>query len=827
MNNDISKKNFLELINDCKKIRIPKIQRDYAQGRLDDKVNEIRKHFVHALMRVVKGQVYEQELDFVYGSDKNNAESDGDFTQAFEPLDGQQRLTTLFLLHWMMGTNLCTPDGKHSVLTYETRPTSKDFCDALVGHEAKTYIEECRVSAKKKPSDVIKEKDWYQWGWKFDPTIQSMLVVIDAIYEEMPIGIDYEACRKRLDNVSFKILKLEDLNASDELFVKMNARGKHLSDFDLLKSTLEEELQLQQSEGLANKDIEKVWRTLMDGAWIDMFWNKYARNIIEKQNNLLQEAIQTQQDLFDNSQFEKLQSRAEEEKKKAAQEAEIKFRRMLVRLIALQLFANEKLPEELRDVCYHVNEKDLDAIIYGYQDYTLQHRHPDDQQERKDNFVRIDFKSLIDDVNHLVFKDSLGDYREITELLGNDFHAEIDNPEDKKASLMDEFLKEDRLGNDVELIFFAVLVYLRHYPLNQQEDYRIWNDNFKEWANIVRNVFLNVNRNQRIDKKDLMDSALKGIFVIVDKFVNYLKESSLNPYVHENAVRRFVANLAGFKRDEFPGIDNQCLSEEIEKAILKLDDNAWASVISNAEKHQYLWGQIRCLIKWADGDISSFEDYTRRLHSLLDYMEDHKYYLQDYHAAILAILPECWKNRKGRLYEFNKDRDNSVKRCLRDSGDNEPIMGYPQKILIDKWRNDYSGLEIEDVLKAIAKEKIQTSTGWQKCILLKPEILNYSWRKKLFLIDGHVVLAQLQTPDSHCYDPILKFIELFLGTDCFQFGDSKADDENSVGFTFDNKNYFIKWATVTGCYSLRIGNEPNQTVSEDEIVEFVLKLFSK
>jgi hypothetical protein len=42
-------------------------------------------------------------LDFIYGSMESHRPSD------FLPLDGQQRLTTLFLLHWYMAWR----DGQH------------------------------------------------------------------------------------------------------------------------------------------------------------------------------------------------------------------------------------------------------------------------------------------------------------------------------------------------------------------------------------------------------------------------------------------------------------------------------------------------------------------------------------------------------------------------------------------------------------------------------------------------------------------------------------------------------------------------------------------
>jgi uncharacterized protein with ParB-like and HNH nuclease domain len=78
---------FTELIQ-AHKLEIPIIQRDYAQGRKDKK--EIRHNFLKALYESITTN-NPIKLDFIYGSCQNGA---------FQPLDGQQRLTTLFLLHW-------------------------------------------------------------------------------------------------------------------------------------------------------------------------------------------------------------------------------------------------------------------------------------------------------------------------------------------------------------------------------------------------------------------------------------------------------------------------------------------------------------------------------------------------------------------------------------------------------------------------------------------------------------------------------------------------------------------------------------------------------
>jgi uncharacterized protein with ParB-like and HNH nuclease domain len=80
---------FLELIND-KKILIPVIQRDYAQGRIDAKATEIRNNFLSAIIdNLISNESAPLLLDFIYGSTADD--------NTFTPLDGQQRLTTLFL----------------------------------------------------------------------------------------------------------------------------------------------------------------------------------------------------------------------------------------------------------------------------------------------------------------------------------------------------------------------------------------------------------------------------------------------------------------------------------------------------------------------------------------------------------------------------------------------------------------------------------------------------------------------------------------------------------------------------------------------------------
>jgi uncharacterized protein with ParB-like and HNH nuclease domain len=163
-------------------IEIPIIQRDYAQGR--NSATEIRKDFLDALYIYLKEGKAFRDLDFVYG--------DVDERSNLVLLDGQQRLTTLFLLHWYLAQKenqnqyeafkSTVFTEQTSKFTYKTRTSSSDFCDALLenGLELNNLLppDENQGNAISK---TIKDSHWYFLSWEKDPTVQSMLRMLDAI----------------------------------------------------------------------------------------------------------------------------------------------------------------------------------------------------------------------------------------------------------------------------------------------------------------------------------------------------------------------------------------------------------------------------------------------------------------------------------------------------------------------------------------------------------------------------------------------------------------------------------------------------------------------
>ena len=152
-----------------KGINIPIIQRDYAQGRENDDVNRIRSRFLDALRHALT-EDSPITLDFVYGE----IDDDGYLI----PLDGQQRLTTLFLLHWYISKHEDISAEKCAFLnqfSYETRYSAREFCKELSQFTPNFEV--------KKLSDEILDQSWFPMDWTSDPTIASMLVMIDAIHD--------------------------------------------------------------------------------------------------------------------------------------------------------------------------------------------------------------------------------------------------------------------------------------------------------------------------------------------------------------------------------------------------------------------------------------------------------------------------------------------------------------------------------------------------------------------------------------------------------------------------------------------------------------------
>ena len=245
-------------------ITIPIIQRDYAQGRNDPSIERIRDRFLNSLYAAVTKKPI--ILDFIYG----DIDKFGNMT----PLDGQQRLTTLFLLYWYAAKKENISENEYSFLnkfSYDTRYSARTFCK---------YLVKFCPSFEDVLSNEIIDQEWFPLDWKKDSTISSMLVMLDAIDEKFK---DVEKLWQKLKNKSimFYFLPIKDMGLTDELYIKMNSRGKPLTIFEHFKAELERNIRII-DENLADNIIYKI-----DQDWTNLLWRYRNSHIGSEDDNII------------------------------------------------------------------------------------------------------------------------------------------------------------------------------------------------------------------------------------------------------------------------------------------------------------------------------------------------------------------------------------------------------------------------------------------------------------------------------------------------------------------------------------------------------------
>jgi hypothetical protein len=197
-------------------------------------------------------------------------------------LDGQQRLTTIFLIRWFIanteldGDDLFRERQLLSNFSYSTRTTARMFCEKL-----------SQIGYDKNPAKEIKSSYWYHKSFEMDPTVRGMLNSLKDIqnyYEKHRLKL-----YANLDNLKFYILPLDGFDLSDELYIKMNARGKPLTDFENFKADWinwmkseenPENTYFQTEVKLGNNYVPKYLSITshLDNQWTEIFWAVAKKN---------------------------------------------------------------------------------------------------------------------------------------------------------------------------------------------------------------------------------------------------------------------------------------------------------------------------------------------------------------------------------------------------------------------------------------------------------------------------------------------------------------------------------------------------------------------
>ena len=226
-------------------ITIPRIQRAYAQGRSDAHAVKTRERFLSAIHNGLINNGL--TLDFIYGNIQNGQ---------LIPLDGQQRLTTLWLLHWYADKKESINDKRLARFSYNTRYSARDFLIKLVNYEP---------SLETRLSDEIRNEGWFPMEWINDPTVRGMLTMLDEIQKRFA---DIDDLWNKLDKINFYFRDIEEMELTDDIYIKMNSRGKPLTDFEHFKAELLKIIRSENNDEAASKRIGLK----IDREWTDLLW---------------------------------------------------------------------------------------------------------------------------------------------------------------------------------------------------------------------------------------------------------------------------------------------------------------------------------------------------------------------------------------------------------------------------------------------------------------------------------------------------------------------------------------------------------------------------
>lgn len=553
---------FWKLINEYK-IVVPKIQRDYIQGRNNDVVKRNREEFINELIdSLVKNK--SMSLNFVYGTMPNNNE--------FIPIDGQQRLTTLFLLHLYI---LAKKDDIDKIrilqkkFSYETRYTTNRFLEVLSNDLPRLVKDDKDLDVK------IRNSGWYVSTWENNPNIVSCIVMLQLINNCYNEKIKNEAdllnkiANLLIDDncpITFMWLQLPNSFGSDnQLYIRMNSRGKQLTDFENFKAELYEKILKNEDKTNLSK-IEKIdaFKEKIDGDWYSMFWNA---NLC-KEDNHDEENIEIRATLID-SLLQHI------------------FHWTIVSSICLNKTVNLSLlrkeeKESQKLGIYSRLQPSCDIKKIYIDDYIELYKSIETGEEKRffddimDNFaITLDFMKLLKDKSIFTF-------------LINDIFQINYGKKDSYVYTIRQY--------GARVLLYSITKFAKDHDLN---DENIIND-FKSWYRVV----LNLVSTQEIDSPEDFQSAIKA-----------LNECDFKAC--EDVNRSLKAWLVQLQKDK----NTAFRSAQVKEEILKLDligNDGWKEAILSAENtdfdsdyksRDYFRGQIGFLLHMAevykDDDSSS------------------------------------------------------------------------------------------------------------------------------------------------------------------------------------------------------------------------------
>lgn len=267
-------------------IIIPEIQRDYVWGKeqVIGLLNSIKKDFESfKTVQVPKIETTDNDLEIAFETfykKRNNgsnigfiyAYNDDQYSGNYFLIDGQQRITTIFLMLLVLASKNERINEKFKK-TYLTDNLLK--LDYKVRESAHHFLQQFTALALKRNTEFTNQNWHYSNKYDSDTTIKSLMENFDSIqeYYQNNLPNDLEAFYEYIeDYVEFWYFDTNISEQGEELYIYMNARGEQMQSNENIKADLLSKLDTTEEK---NK-YGKLWEDWQDYFWVNRGDNENA-----------------------------------------------------------------------------------------------------------------------------------------------------------------------------------------------------------------------------------------------------------------------------------------------------------------------------------------------------------------------------------------------------------------------------------------------------------------------------------------------------------------------------------------------------------------------
>ena len=246
---------------------------EYANTSLNDKIAELTSKGRYGEIKdLIEGanEIKPMNIGFLYSYEPNYRMEhfpESDIYKDVYLIDGQQRLTTLFILLFYLSIKENRADDFRSMFRYNEGLESIAFDYRVRNLTHNFFIELIRNVDSLSKLNSISESTWYFNEYANDPTVKSVLSAIKIISKHFS-ELDDEFFDYLKSKVKFWHFKTEKTDQGEELYITMNSRGKQLEDNETLRAKLFEKI---------DKNEEIQWSEEWE-KWQDYFWQHRNKN---------------------------------------------------------------------------------------------------------------------------------------------------------------------------------------------------------------------------------------------------------------------------------------------------------------------------------------------------------------------------------------------------------------------------------------------------------------------------------------------------------------------------------------------------------------------